>query len=204
MTKQPNVDQQYVINDRVKLPLTFDTVKMLEEFETQKSKHFEYYDVIPLRAPAFMVDTTLPSPPPAEDYADGSWTDWLDTAALKNSPYLMSVVNTFRKKTKVTLVRLLRLAPDSVVKEHTDPTLALEIQKSVIRLTIPISINEKVSFFLNGDPVPMQPGECWYLRLTDPHKVINHGATDRVNLTIDVIPNDWVVKMIRRGQPLIK
>jgi len=187
-------------SDRIKLPFSFDACKMFSEFESLKIDTFEYYNVIPLTAPAHIVDPSLPFPPPAEDYADGSWTDWLDTNELKQSPYLMSVVNTFREHTKVTLVRLLRLAPNSIVKEHTDPTLALEIHKSVIRLTIPIFKNDKVEFFLNDIPVPMQPGECWYLKLTDPHKIDNLGDTERVNLTIDMIPNDWVRKMIVDSQ----
>ena len=81
------------IGDRIKLPISFDAEKMLDEYKRFKSVDFEYYDVIPLRAPAHQVDTSLPFPPPAEDYADGSWTDWLDTNALKQSEYLTSVVD---------------------------------------------------------------------------------------------------------------
>lgn len=192
----PNPDTTTKGDDRIKLPFTFDASKMLQEFETLKFGHFEYYNVIPLRAPAHVVDPSLPFPPPTGDYADGSWTEWLDADTLKQSPYLMSVVNTFREHTKVTLVRLLRLAPKSVVEEHTDPTLGLEEENSVIRLTIPILNCDGVTFFLNNTQVNMQPGECWYLRLTDPHKVINNSQTERINLTIDMIPNDWVRKMI--------
>jgi hypothetical protein len=182
--------------DRVKLPFTFDTAKMLEEFETLKLGEFEYYNVMPLRAPSHEVDRSLPFPPPALDYADGSWTDWMNTTHLEASPYLKNVIDTFAEHTKVTLVRVLRLAADSVVREHTDPTLGLEIERSVIRLTIPILNNDKVEFFLNGTPVSMLPGECWYLRLTDPHRVVNAGTEERINLTIDMIPNDWIRKII--------
>lgn len=185
--------------DRVKLPFTFDAEKMLAEFEALKLQQFEYYNVIPLRAPAHTVDTSLPFPPPADDYADGSWCDWMDTNYLTSSPYLKSVIDTFKANTKVTLVRLLRLAPNSVVQQHTDPTLGLEVHKSVIRLTVPILNKEGIQFFLNDSEVPMQPGECWYLRLTDPHRVINNGATERVNLTIDMIPNDWIRSIIRES-----
>ncbi|MFK7748951.1 MAG: aspartyl/asparaginyl beta-hydroxylase domain-containing protein, partial [Kordia sp.] len=106
---------------------------------------------------------------------------------------------TFKANTKVTLVRLLRLAPNSVVQQHTDPTLGLEIHSSVIRLTIPILNKEGVQFFLNDSEVPMQPGECWYLRLTDPHRVLNNGSDERVNLTIDMIPNDWIRGIIKES-----
>ena len=185
--------------DRVKLPFTFDAEKMLVEFEALKLQQFEYYNVIPLRAPAHTVDTSLPFPPPADDYADGSWCDWMDTDYLEDSPYLQSVIDTFKANTKVTLVRLLRLAPNSVVQQHTDPTLGLEVHKSVIRLTVPILSKEGIQFFLNDTEVPMQPGECWYLRLTDPHRVINNGTTERVNLTIDMIPNDWIRNIIKES-----
>lgn len=193
-------NSQFLTKDRVKLPFQFDADKMLAEIKKIGMNDFIYYNVIQLRAPAHLVDPSLPFPPSANDYADGSWTEWLDTKDLKSSPYLMSVIDTFRAHTKVTLVRILRLAAGNVVKEHTDPTLGLEIEKSVVRLTIPILVNEHVDFFLNGTGVDMQPGECWYLRLTDPHSVVNSGTTDRINLTIDMIPNEWLRSIILNAQ----
>lgn len=185
------------VADRVKLPLTFDVAKLQEEVTTLGLNNYIYYDVLPLRSPAHLVDPSLPIPPPADDYADGSWTPWLNTEGLKNSPYLLNVIDTFQKHTDVTLVRLLRLSPKAVVKEHTDPTLGLHIHSSVIRLTIPIFTNDQVEFYLNNEIVPMQAGECWYLRLTDPHRIINHSDMERINLTIDMIPNEWVRNLIK-------
>jgi hypothetical protein len=188
------------IKDRIKLPLTFDAEKILDEIRTIGLKDFIYYDSVPLRAPAHVIDPSLPFPPPADDYADGSWTDWLDSKLLNHSEELLNLVDTFRTHTKVTLVRILRLAPGAVVKEHTDPTLGLEVHKSVIRLTVPIQADEGVKFFLNGALVPMKPGECWYMRLTDPHQVINESSKERINISIDMIPNDWVRKLILDAQ----
>ncbi|WP_144053259.1 aspartyl/asparaginyl beta-hydroxylase domain-containing protein [Xenococcus sp. PCC 7305] len=184
-------------DDRKKLTLSFDIAKMQEEIKALALGDFVYYNVLPLRSPAHLVDPSLPLPPPADDYADGSWTEWLDSPELRNSPYLSSVVDTFRKHSKVTLVRLLRLAPRATVKEHTDPTLGLQVPKSVIRLTIPILTNDGVEFFLNENLVPMKPGECWYLRLSDPHRIINGGNTERINMTIDIVPNEWVRSLIQ-------
>jgi len=87
-----------------------------------------------------------------------------------------------------------------VVKEHNDPTLALEQQKSVIRLTIPIQSNHRVVFFLNRVTVPMLPGECWYLRLSDPHSIVNAGDSERINMTIDMLPNNWVRSLLLPSQ----
>ncbi len=183
-------------SDRIKLPLSFDAARMQEEIHALNLRDFVAYNVFPLRSPAHLVDPSLAPPPPADDYADGSWTPWLDTPELRASRYLASVVDTFRPHSRVTLVRLLRLAPGGIIDEHTDPTLGLHIEKSVIRLTIPIQTNDAVAFFLNGNPVPMKLGECWYLRLTDPHRVINPGSTERINMTIDLAPNKWVRSLI--------
>ncbi len=185
------------IVDRIKLSLIFDVERMLADLEPMNLEPFIYYSVIPLRSPAHLVDSSIPRPPPADDYADGSWADWLDTPALKAAPYLTEVVDTFRRHTVVTLVRILRLEPGSEVKEHTDPTLGLHIERSVVRLTIPIQSEPEVVFHLNNKPVPMQPGECWYLRLTDPHRITHGGRLERINLTVDMIPNEWVRSLIQ-------
>ena len=185
--------------DRVQLPFIFDAEKMLSEAQLLQEDNFEYYNVIQLRAPAHMVNTSLPVTPPVRDYADGSCTKWMDTPALAKSPYLKTIVNKFEEYTTVNLVRLLFLAPFSVVKEHTDPTLALEEEKSMIRLTIPIDNNEGVSFFLNDTLVPMKEGECWYLSLSNKHRVENNGSTNRINLTVDMIPNDKIIEIIDKA-----
>jgi len=184
------------VKDSVKLPFKFDVTKLQAEVQSLQLNKFVYYNVLPIRSPAHLVDTSLPFPPPADDYADGSWTEWMDTPELINSPYLTEVVDTFKQYTKVTLVRLLRLEAGAVVKEHKDPTLGIHIPKSVVRLTIPIFSKDAVQFFLNDEIVPMKEGECWYLRLTDPHRIVNSGTTERINLTIDVIPNEWVRSII--------
>lgn len=183
-------------NDAIKLPMTFDVEKLAQEVEGVGLNEFMYYDVLPLRSPAHLVDSSIPFPPPADDYADGSWCDWMNTPSLERSPYLKSIVEMFQEHTKVTLVRALRLEKGNVVKEHRDVTLGLQVEKSVIRLTIPVVKEEKSLFYLNNKIVPMKPGECWYMRLTDPHQVINKSDRDRINITIDMIPNEWVRNLI--------
>lgn len=182
--------------DRLKLGFTYQVDKLIEELNQIETNPFLYYSVITLRGPAHIIDPKLPTPPPAEDYADGSWTEWKDTNRLKNSPYLKSIVDLFKQHTKVTLVRLLRLGGGEIVKEHTDPTLGLEVENSVIRLTIPIISPIETEFYLNNKIVDMKAGECWYLKLTDPHKIINKSKKERINLTIDIIPNEWVREQI--------
>ena len=189
--------------DRIKLHLQFDVQKMQNEVQKliDATGDFVYYSVIQLKAPAHLVDPNVPFPTASEhtNYADGSWTPWLETKALKKSPYLKSIVDAFAKHTDVSSVRLLRLGAGEVVKEHNDPTLGLEVSDSVVRLTIPIISNDDVVFYLNGLPTSMKLGECWYLQLSRPHKIVNGGLTERVHLTLDVIPNEWVRSKIVAG-----
>ncbi|MDC7998004.1 aspartyl/asparaginyl beta-hydroxylase domain-containing protein [Gilvibacter sediminis] len=189
-----------VFKDRIQLPFHFDAAKIYEEFKALQRNQFEYYDVVPMRSPAHLVDRSIAFPPPAEDYADGTWCDWLNNIELESSPYTKSIVEQFQKHATVNLVRLLRLAPGAVVKEHTDPTLGIEIERSMVRLTIPVYNAPGVEFYLNDSLLTMKPGECWYLRLTDPHRIINASSEERVNLTIDIIPNDWFRAQLEKHQ----
>jgi hypothetical protein len=94
-------------------------------------------------------------------------------------------------------VRLMRLAPGSVIKEHHDHDLSFE--QGMVRIHIPVVTNERVDFRLNGARVAMPAGSSWYLRLSDPHSVANRGADDRVHLVIDAGVNDWVAALFERA-----
>ncbi|WP_299627044.1 aspartyl/asparaginyl beta-hydroxylase domain-containing protein [uncultured Tateyamaria sp.] len=171
--------------DRIKLPLQYDAQRMLDELSKDMAKPFLYYSVVMLTVPPDMSAHTGASRAPSKDIGD-----------LSDIPYIKSIIEEFRAHTVVTLTRLLRLEAGAEVKEHTDPTLGLDVPDSVVRLTIPITPTDDVDFVLNGEPVQMQPGECWYMKLNDPHSVLHHGTTQRVNLTIDVVPNDWVLEQL--------
>ena len=72
------------MNDRIQLPLNFDVDRMQEEVHALDLDSFIEYNVLPLRSPAYLVDPSISPPPPADDYADGSWTEWLNTPALRS------------------------------------------------------------------------------------------------------------------------
>ena len=171
--------------DRIKLPIAFDSDRMLAELERDLSKPFLYYTVIMLTVPPDMSAHTGASRTPSVDHGD-----------LSDIPYIKSIIDGFRDKTIVTLARLLRLEAGAEVARHTDPTLGLDVPNSVVRLTIPITPTEDVDFMLNDVPMDMKPGECWYMKLNDPHQITHHGRTERVNMTLDVVPNDWVLDQL--------
>lgn len=59
--------------------------------------------------------------------------------------------------------------------------------------SIPIRTSPEVEFMLNGSRVDMVEGECWYLRLSDPHSVRNGSQIRRIHMVIDapVTPSVW-------------
>jgi hypothetical protein len=91
-------------------------------------------------------------------------------------------------------VRLLRLAPGSVIREHSDFDLGEELGE--VRLHVPVVTNPNVEFYLAGKRVAMEAGECWYLDLSLPHRVQNRGASERVHLVVDCVLNDWLRHLI--------
>jgi hypothetical protein len=171
--------------DRIQLPIQFDAAALQAELAGIKARPYVYYYVDMLCIPPDMSKHTGASRAPAIDHGD-----------LSDIPVLKSIIEYFRAHTTVTLARLLRLEPGAEVKQHTDPTLGLDIDDSVIRLTVPITDPTNVTFWLNDTPTQMQPGECWYLKLNDPHRILNASDKERVNLTIDVVPNDWVLAQL--------
>jgi hypothetical protein len=94
----------------------------------------------------------------------------------------------------VQSARLLRLAPGSVIREHSDYGLGLD--DGVVRIHIPIVSHPLVEFYLDGVRVPMGEGECWYLDLGLPHRVQNHSPRERVHLVVDCLVSDRFLAML--------
>jgi hypothetical protein len=191
--------QEIDFPDRLRLPLEFDPARLAAEMakfsSAQWTKHFikQNYDgdwsVIALRCPAGETH------PVRMIYSDPTRSDYVDTPMLAGCPYFQEVLNAFG--CPLNAVRLMRLAPGSVIKEHRDYTLSIE--QGLVRMHIPVVTNEGVDFRLNGTRVAMPAGSCWYLRLCDPHVVTNQGAGDRVHMVIDGVVNEWLVALFERA-----
>jgi hypothetical protein len=61
-------------------------------------------------------------------------------------------------------VRLLRLGPGGVIKEHRDYDLGYDLGEA--RLHVPIVTDPEVAFHLRNRRVTMAEGETWYLDLS--------------------------------------
>ena len=108
------------------------------------------------------------------------------TPLLKICPYIFSILELFECNNYS--VRLLKLSSGSEIIKQRDS----ELDESEVRVHIPIFTNEKVTFSVNDLEVKMNEGECWYLRLSDPHHVKNEGDTDLIHLELNLVLNDWI------------
>lgn len=173
-----------------KFPIAFDPTQLQADLQQiapgEWIPHFNksYYEGdwsgVSLRAVDGRADQLYPDPTAAGRFAD--------TPVLSRCPYFAHVLAALPFPQEA--VRLLKLQAGSNIREHQDYRLGYE--DGVIRLHIPIETNRDVAFYLAGDRVDMQPGECWYLNLNLAHRVENHSATDRIHLVIDGLVNDWV------------
>jgi mannose-6-phosphate isomerase-like protein (cupin superfamily) len=123
--------------------------------------------------------------------------NFADTALLRRCPFLQRVLAAFACPLKA--VRLLTLAPGAVIREHCDPGLRYE--EGEVRLHIPIHTNPEVEFYVAGEQLHLEAGQCYYINTSLPHRVSNHGSEDRVHLVIDAEVNTWVQDVFRRGYP---
>lgn len=184
------------MQDRLKLPLNFDAGRMQAELRAIEAEgwidHFvrqNYtgsWSVIPLRGPVGA------SHPVRMIYSDPTCSEFEDTPFLARSPYFQEILASFG--CELDAVRLMKLAIGSDIKEHRDHDLDYALGQ--VRLHVPVATNPGVEFFLNGTRVWMEEGECWYLRLSDPHRVANRGDADRVHLVIDARVNDWITNIL--------
>jgi quercetin dioxygenase-like cupin family protein len=178
--------------DRLRLPFSFDPERLAGDLRGLDSvgwiSHFvrQNYEgdwsVIPLRGKAGAKHPVMMI------YSDPTCEDFEDTPMLAACPYFREVLDTFEAPLRA--VRLMRLTPGSVIKEHTD--LELSFEEGTVRIHVPVVTNPEVEFYLNRERVVLEAGSAWYLRLSDRHSVANRGASDRVHMVIDAKVNDWV------------
>jgi hypothetical protein len=178
--------------DRLRLPFSFDPGLLARDLRSLSAdgwiRHFvrQNYEgdwsVIPLRGAAGAKHPVMMI------YSDPTCRAFEDTPMLAACPYFREVLGTFAAPLRA--VRLMRLTPGSVIKEHTD--LELSFEEGTVRIHVPVVTNDRVEFHLNRSRVVLEAGSAWYLRLSDPHSVHNKGATDRVHMVIDAQVNDWI------------
>jgi hypothetical protein len=176
--------------DLLKLPLSFDPQRLKRDLQALTPEdwvmHFNkpYYEGewsgVALRSVDGEDGRLYPDPTARAKFAD--------TPTLARCPSIQEVLATFQ--CELEAVRLLKLRAGSSIREHKDYNLGYE--DGEVRFHVPVLTNPDVEFYLNQQRVVMHEGECWYLNLNLPHRVVNHSATDRIHLVIDCVVNDWL------------
>jgi len=123
-----------------------------------------------------------------------------NTSFLDKMPYINGILQ--RLACIIGPARLMRLGPGARILEHRDE-MGLGAARD-IRLHIPICTHPEVLFWVDGQALPMRPGELWYADFTKPHHVSNNSTVDRVHLVIDCKTNDWLLNHIERGHELTR
>ncbi|MDG2533204.1 aspartyl/asparaginyl beta-hydroxylase domain-containing protein [Sphingomonas sp. HITSZ_GF] len=187
---------QSVLPDRIRLPFAFDPAPLVADVAALERGDFTTHFVqqnfegdwsaLPLRAAASARH------PIQMIYSPPDETAFVDTPWRARMPALSAVLRAFR--CPVRSARLMRLAAGSVIKEHRD--LDLDVAEGFARIHVAVVTNADVDFRLNGTRVAMAPGEAWYLRLADPHSVVNGGTTPRIHLVMDVVVDDWLLRQL--------
>lgn len=98
---------------------------------------------------------------------------------------------------EIVSARLLRLGPGGCIHEHRDYDLGGP--DADLRLHVPLLSPPDVDFFLDGQIIPLTAGECWFLDLARPHRVVNRSAHSRVHLVLDCRPGPWLAQQIADG-----
>jgi hypothetical protein len=118
-----------------------------------------------------------------------------NTALHRRCTYFRDVLSEFRCPLKS--VRLLSLAPNSFVREHSDPGFGTDGDE--VRIHVPIRTSADVEFYLDGERLHLEEGCCYYIDVSRPHRVTNRGDTDRIHLVVDAEMNDWLRTLLRHG-----
>ncbi|MCW3104209.1 MAG: Aspartyl/Asparaginyl beta-hydroxylase [Bacteroidetes bacterium] len=182
------------MNDSFPLPIEIDAQKLAADLttclEAQWKEHFNTRDysgswtAIALRSQSGN----------AQDiYANNSELPFVNTPLLEECNYFKFILDQIHCEKET--VRLLRLQPGSVIKEHRDQGLGYRFGE--FRLHIPIITDAAVEFIVGGKNIPMKKGECWYADFDLPHSVKNDSERERIHLVIDGKRNEWTDEWFR-------
>ena len=123
-------------------------------------------------------------------------SEFVDTPLLERCPYFQTVLSMFDCPLKS--VRLLSLAPQSFIREHSDH--ALDFEDGEVRIHVPVQTSSDIEFYLNGARLLLEEGHSYYLNVNLPHRVNNRSHEERIHLVIDAEVNAWLRELFAANQ----
>ncbi len=91
-----------------------------------------------------------------------------------------------------------RLLPHGLIPIHTDTPRYF---RGTVRLSIQVVADGVQRLFCNGLWYDMAPGDVWAIDNLRPHAIHNSGARPRVNVLVDYLPSNELVRSIAAGEP---
>ena len=180
----------------LKLPFTFDEKALTQDLTTCRRLHWgQHFNQKDYSGNWTSIALRSASGREGDIYAHPNQAVYSDTALLTKCRYFRQVCDQFLCEKES--IRLLALAPGSVINEHTDQHTGYP--HGLFRLHIPVQTAEAVRFRVAGYDLPMRAGECWYANFHLPHSVRNEGLTERVHLVIDCRRNTWSDELFRQA-----
>ncbi len=112
---------------------------------------------------------------------------FLETPAMETCPYIKEVLSQLPGSKR--RVRLMFLEPGSLIEWHRDRNETIDGVISS-RFHIPIITSSKIEFSICHNRCHWKPGHVYYGDFSFPHRVKSNWDKRRVNLVIDIVPND--------------
>ena len=121
--------------------------------------------------------------------------DYKDTELMESCHYFREVIDTLQCQKES--IRLMSLAPGSLIKPHRDNLLSY--LEGFFRIHVPVTTEPEVMFFFDEQSVQMKAGEMWYGDFGVLHSISHGGTRPRVHLVIDCLRNEWSDQLFERS-----
>lgn len=193
-------DKHALVGNCLRLPMTIDLPRLTHEIQSIPAEFWGEQRAIVHQS----VDALF-----AKGYATAHRKPDEDRPVLARLPYLRSILyGLFPGAPGKCCIASLR--PKSTVLMHRDghvndpekdDTYWYSYFINTLRMHIPITTNEKVSFFCNGEFFHMAAGEVWTVNNSLDHAVINdHPTKERTHIIFDVHPVPQTLELIKKAE----
>ena len=178
-------------------PVRFDVERMkadLERFQNSEAWLSHYDDALSQGWRAILLKSKSGEVSgPQSQRPSWDFSDYHRTKYVEQLPYFRELMD--QLKCPQGRMRIMRLGPGMVINTHYDvgPEVGCLAFKQV-RLHVPIVTNDRVTFFVGGERIKMQPGHLYYVNFSKYHYVRNEGNEARTHLVMDLKVNDWLAQ----------
>lgn len=178
-------------------PIKFDIEKMRADLaKIDEAKLLDHYDITLDRGWKAAMLVSKGGQMSGRESQRPSWdfNEFKRTPLVEQLPYFREILD-FLDQHNVSQgrIRLLRLAPGAGIALHRDVGAEVAcLAFNQVRLHVPFITNPKVTFFVGGERIKMQPGRLYYVNFSKPHYVKNEGDEARYHLVMDVKVNPWL------------